>query len=119
VKELTQDYKFKVYSFHPPEYKAEFYKLFEREQKAGHLSYTMRIEETAPPPELVKDIVLVTSASLTILKILYDFYKETKKKKGKVIIQINGEDLDLEAYNIDELKVKIESISKKEQKTLE
>jgi anti-anti-sigma regulatory factor len=76
------------------------------------LQYTTRVEETAPPPELVKDIVVVTASSLTILKVLYDFYKETKKKKGKVIVRARGKDFDLEAHSLDELKVQIESEDK-------
>jgi hypothetical protein len=98
-------YQFKVYSYHPEEYRREFYSLFDEEK----VDYRRVIEETAPPPELIKDIVVFTASSLSILKILYDFYKETKKKKGKMVIRINGKEFDLEAYNIEELKLKIES----------
>ena len=86
--------------------------MFEKEKTQGNLTYKVRIEETAPPPELIKDIVLVSAASLSILKTLYDFYKEIKGKKGKVFITINGKQLDLEALNIDELKA---VISRKEE----
>jgi len=48
--------------------------------------------------------VLVTAASLSIIKHLYDFYKEIKSKKGKVYITVKGKRFDIEAYNIDELK---------------
>lgn len=102
-------YQFKVYSFHPEEYRAKFYNLLDKEK----VHYQVIIEETAPPPELIKDIVLITASTLSILKNLYDFYKETKKKKGTVIIRINERDFDLEAHNIDELKTKIESESSK------
>jgi len=107
-----EDYSFKVYSFHSPEYRNKFYGMFEKWKKAGKLDYTIQIEETAPPPELIKDIVTVTASTLTILKILYDFYKVTKKKKGKVIVRIEGEDLDLESYNMEELQARIKIISK-------
>jgi hypothetical protein len=99
--------KFHVYSYHPPEYRQKFYEMLEEEKRKGNLDYKIVIEEIVPPPELVKDIVTITASSLTILKILYDFYKETKKKKGKIIIKINGESFDLEAYKIEELEVKI------------
>jgi hypothetical protein len=103
-----EKYTFKVYAFHPPEYKTKFYEALEREKKKGNINYIINLEETAPPPELIKDIATITATYLPIaLKILYDFYKETKKKKGKVIIQINGEDIDIAAYNIDELEAKI------------
>jgi hypothetical protein len=107
-----ETYQFRVYAFHPKEYRAEFYSLLDKEK----IHYTTRIEETAPPPGLIKDIVSITASTLTILKILYDYSKEIKKKKGeqasKIIIRANGEDFDLEAYNIDELKVIIESRAK-------
>jgi hypothetical protein len=52
----------------------------------------LNIEETGPPPELIIDIVTIsTQYILFALQILYDHYRESKKKKGKVIIQINGE----------------------------
>jgi hypothetical protein len=98
-------YKFEVYSFHPIEYRPKFYSLLDREK----VDYQMVIEESAPPPELIKDIVEFTATTLTILKVLYDFYKETKKKKGTMIIRINGKEFDLEAYNLEELKMKVES----------
>lgn len=78
----------------------------------------MHIEETAPPPDLIKDIVIVTASSLTILKTLYDFYKATKKKNSTskiVILTPDGEDIDLEAYNIDELELKIKSKIKRKE----
>jgi hypothetical protein len=51
----------------------------------------LNIEETGPPPELIIDIVTIsTQYILFALQILYDHYRESKKKKGKVIIQING-----------------------------
>ncbi|MGP3705258.1 MAG: hypothetical protein ACKD6O_08225 [Candidatus Bathyarchaeota archaeon] len=90
--------------------------MLEEEKKKGNLDYKAVIEEIAPPPELVKDIVTITASSLTILKILYDFYKETKKRKGKIIIKVNGDAFDLEAYKIEELEVKI-SKSKENEKS--
>jgi len=100
-------YEFEVRSYHPPEYRGLFYGIFDKEKAKENLSYHLRIEETAPPPELIKDIVLVSAASLSIIKHLYDFYKEIKSKKGKVYITVKGKRFDLEAYNIDELKTKI------------
>lgn len=100
-------YKFEVRSYHPPEYRWQFYGIFDKEKAKGNLSYHHVIEETAPPPELIKDIVVVSAAGLTIIKNLYDFYKEIKGKKGKVYITVNGKRFDLEAYNIEELKAKI------------
>lgn len=102
--------QFRVYSYHPKEYRQKFFELLEDEKRKGNLDYRIVIEEIAPPPELVKDIIVVTASSLTILKIFYDFYKETKKKKGKVIIKVNGESFDLEAYELEELKVKISKV---------
>jgi len=100
-------YEFTVYSFHPPEYRDQFYKIFDEEKSKGNLVYRYGIEETAPPPELVKDIVIVTAASLTIIKNLYDFYKEIKNKKGRVIIRTKAKDFNLEAHNIEELKMEL------------
>ena len=97
-------YEFKVQSYHPLEYRGLFYGIFDKEKAKGNLNYHFVIEETAPPLELIKDIVLVTAASLSIIKHLYDFYKEIKSKKGKVYITVKGKRFDIEAYNIDELK---------------
>lgn len=108
-----EEHEFKVYSFHPSEYKGRFYRIFEEEKNKGNLTYEVRIEETAPPPDLIKDIVLVTASALTILKTLYDFHKEVRKKKGRVFIRIAGDDYDLEAYDIEELKLKISSRKKR------
>jgi len=106
-------YQFRVYSYHPEEYRSKFYSLLDKEK----VDYQIVIEETAPPPELIKDIVEFTASTLTILKIFYDFYKETKKKKGKMVIRINQKEFDLEAYNIEELKMKIELESGQPTKT--
>jgi hypothetical protein len=70
------------------------------------------LEETAPPQELIKDAVIITASSLTIIKILYGFLKEVKKKKGKVLVSVDGETFDLEAHDIDEVEVRIESRKK-------
>lgn len=80
--------------------------------KKGNLGYMVKVEETAPPPELIKDIVVVTASSLAILKVLYDFYKEIRKKKGSVIIKVNNKKIALEAHGIDEVKALIELESK-------
>jgi len=61
-------YEFKVRSYQPPEYRRLFYSIFDKERAKGNLTYRHRIEEIAPPPELVMDIVIVTAASLTIFK---------------------------------------------------
>jgi len=100
-------HKFRVDAFYPPEYRQKFYEILSKEEKKGDISYTHRIEETAPPPELWKDIVIVLASTLTILKILYDFYKEIRNKKGKVYVTAKGQQFDLEAYDLDEVKVKI------------
>ena len=44
---------------------------------------------------------------MTILKILYDLKKEVKDKKGKIYLTVDGEQFDLEAHNLDEIKIKI------------
>jgi hypothetical protein len=36
-----EEYSFKVYSFHSPEYRNKFYDMFEKEKKAGKLDYTI------------------------------------------------------------------------------
>jgi hypothetical protein len=113
-----QKYDFKVYSFHPLEYRPRFYELINEEEAKGEFNYKIRVEETAPPPELIKDIILVTSASLNILWTLYKIYNEIKKKKGKVVIRMNGEDFDLEAYDIEELKVKMSKAKQKKNSEL-
>lgn len=105
-----------MYAFHPQEYRLKFYEALDREKKKGNINYITNIEETAPPPELIKDVVTITATYLPlVLNILYDFYKESKKKKGKVIIQINGEDIDIATYNIEELEAKITKSKKPEQ----
>lgn len=106
-------YEFEVRSLHPPEYRPLFYNIFEKEKARGNLSLRFVAEETAPPLGLLEDIVLVSAATLTIIKHLYDFYKEIKSKKGKVYITVEGKRLDLEAHNIDDLKAII-SDEKKE-----
>ena len=108
-------YEFEVRSYHPSEYRESFYGIFDKEKAEGNLNYRLVIEETAPPPELIKDIVLVSAASLAIIKNLYDFYKEIKNKKGKVYITVKGKRFDLEAYNLDELKAKFSDEEKDEQ----
>ena len=99
-------YEFEVQSIHPSEYRRSFYGIFEKEQARGNLYHKKVIKEIAPPPELVRDFVFVSAATLTIIKHLYDFYKEIKSKKGKVYITIKGKSFDLEAYNIEELRAK-------------
>ena len=110
-----EKYSFKVYSVHPPEYRKRFYELVNDEAAKGEFDYKIGIEETAPPPELIKDIIIVTSASLNILWVLYKIYSEIKKKNGKVIIRKNGEDFDLEVYDIEELKIKMSKAKKPEE----
>ncbi len=100
-------YEFEVQSIHPSEYRRSFYDIFDKEKARGNLYYHRVVKEIAPPPELIRDFVLVSAATLTIIKHLYDFYKEIKPKRGKVYITIKGKSFDLEAYNIDELKAKI------------
>jgi len=106
-------YEFEVQSIHPPEYRVSFYSLFDKERAKGNLTFRRVLKEMAPPPELIRDFVVVSAATLTIIKHVYDFYKEIKSKKGKVYIRIDGEDFDLEAYNVDELKAKISQKRKK------
>jgi len=109
-------FKIRVDSFHPPEYRSKFYEIINKEEKKGEMSYSRRIEETAPPPELLKDIVIITSSTLNILQALYYFYNITKNKKGKVYITSKGQKFDLEAYNLDEIKIKIGEASLKRYK---
>jgi len=104
--------QFEVQSIHPLEYRASFFGIFEKERSKRDLHFRRIIKEMAPPPDLVRDFVLVTASTasiLTIIDILYRFYKEikSKNKQAKVFITINGKTLDLEAHNIDELKLRI------------
>lgn len=100
-------YEFEVEANHPLEYRTAFFSIFDKERAEGNVTYRRVIKEIAPPLGLVRDFVLVSAATLTIIKHLYDFYKEIKSKNGKVYITIDGDRFNLEAYNIDELKVKI------------
>lgn len=100
--------EFRVDVFYSPEYRAKFYDILDKEKNKGNLSYKFRLEEAAPPPELIKDAVIIIASSLTIIKILYDFYNEIRKKKGKMYIRVKGKTFDLAAYGIDEAKAKIE-----------
>lgn len=102
------EFDFRVDAFYSPEYRAKFYELLGNEKSKGNLSYQHIIEEIAPPPELIKEIVIITASSLTILKILYDFGKEVRNKKGKVLVSVSGETFDLVAHGIDEVRTKIE-----------
>ena len=100
----SMEYQFRVYSYYPEEYRLKFYRLLDKEK----VDYQIVIEETAPPRGLIEDIVEVTASTLTILKILYDFYKEIKKKRGKMVIRMNLKEFDLEYYNLEELTMKLE-----------
>jgi hypothetical protein len=100
-------HKFRIDVFYPPEYRQKFHEILSEEEKTGDVSYQLVIEESAPPPEMLKDAVIVLASALTILKILYDFHKEIKNKKGKVYLTSKGQKFDLEAYNLDEVKIKI------------
>jgi len=100
-------HKFRIDVSYPPEYRQRFYKILSEEEKTGDISYQHIIEETAPPPEMLKDAVMILASTLTILKILYDLQKEIKSKKGTVSIRIKGQEFDLEAHNLDEIKLKI------------
>jgi len=86
------------------------------EEKKGEISYNRKIEETAPPSELLKDIIIITASTLNILQTLYNFYNIIKNKKGKVYVTSKGQKFDLEAYNLDEIKVKIGEASLKRYK---
>jgi len=99
-------YKFRVDAFYPPEYREKFYDILDKEKKIEKLDYQYVLEESAPPLEMLKDIVMVLAPTLTILKILYDFSKEIRKKKGKVYVSVSNQQIDLEAHHIDEIKVK-------------
>ena len=100
-------FKFRVDVFHPPEYRSRFYEIMNNEEKTGEISYYHRVEEIAPPPELLKDIVVITASTLNILKILYEFQKNIKNKNGKVYITSKGQKFDLEAYHLEEIKINI------------
>lgn len=109
-------FKFRVDVFHPPEYRSKFYEIMDNEKKKGEISYQHKIEEAAPPPELLKDIVIITASTLNILQTLYNFYNIIKNKKGRVYVTSKGKKFDLEAYNLDEIKVKIGEASIKKYK---
>lgn len=100
-------YEFEVESIHALEYRTTFFTIFEQERAKGNLQFRRVIKEMAPPSGFVRDFIMVSAAVLTSIKVLYDFYKEIKSKRGRVYITAYGERFDLEAYNIDELKVKI------------
>lgn len=101
------EFEFRIDVFYPTEFREKFYELMNNEKSKGNLIYYQKLVGTAPPPELIKDIVIITASSLTIIKHLYDFWKEIKKKNGRVMITANGETMDLEAHGIDEVKIKI------------
>ena len=111
-----KEYNFKVYSFIPPEYGIKFYEIINKEKDKGDFSYKTRIEETAPPLGLIKEIIIVTASSLNIIWILYKIYNEIKKKKGKIVIRMNGKDFNLEAYDIEDLKMEIEKMEESKEK---
>ncbi len=100
-------YKLRIDGIYPSEYRQKLYEALDKEQEAGGLDYSNIIEESAPPLEMIKDIVQVLAPTLTILKILYDLKKEVKEKKGKIYLTVNGKQFDLEAHNLDEIKIKI------------
>jgi len=100
-------HKFRIDVFYPPEYRKKFHDILSSEERKEDVSCQYVIEETAPPPEMLKDAILVLASTLTILKILYDFHKEIKGKGGRVYLTAKGQQFDLEAYNLDEIKVKI------------
>lgn len=100
-------YNFRIDAHFPPEFSTKYTEIIENEKRKNGVEIQHYIEETAPPPEMVIQMVHFTASSLTILVILYEFYKEIKGKKGKVYISSEDGRFDLEAYNIDELKVKL------------
>ena len=52
-------YKLRIDGFYPPEYRERLYEALTKEQEVGALDYYPIIEETAPPPEMIKDIIQV------------------------------------------------------------
>lgn len=100
-------FNFRVDVLTPPEDELKFNEMINEKKREGGMSYDHLFEETAPPLELVKDIVIITANTLIILKTLYEFQKIIKNKGGKVYLTIDGEKLDLEAHNIDEIKIKM------------
>lgn len=100
-------YKLRIDGIYPSEYRQKLYEALAKEQEAGGLDYYTIIEESAPPLEMIKDIVQVLAPTLTILKILYDLKKEVKDKKGEIYLTVNGKQFDLEAHNLDDIKIKI------------
>ena len=100
----SMEYQFKVYSYYPEEYRLKFYSLLDKEK----VNYQIVMEETAPPRGLIEDIVEVAVSKLTILKILYDFYEEIRKKRGHMVIRMNQKEFDLKYYNLEELNMKLE-----------
>lgn len=99
-------HNFCIDAIYPPEFKQKLHEALVREQKNGDLDYSIIIEESAPPPEMIKDIVQVLASTLTIIKFLYDLRKATKDK-GKIYLTVKGQRFDLDAYNLEEIKIKI------------
>ena len=100
-------HNFRIDSFFPPDSSTEYYTMIENEKKKDHVEIQHYAEESAPPPELVKEIIFVTAASLTILRHLHYFYQEIKGKNGKVYITTEDGRFDFEAHNVDEIILKI------------
>ena len=76
-------YKFRVDAFFPPEFYPKYQQLLQYINNENDVEIQHYVEESAPPPELVKEIIFLTAASLTILRHLYYFYQEIKNKKGE------------------------------------
>jgi len=104
-----KEYEFRVDVIYPPEFRKLFFETLEKEKSKGVLGYRRRIEEAAPPPDLIKDIILLTAASLSIIKTLYEFYRiiKARNKKSKVYVTVKGKRLDMEAYDVEELKAEM------------
>jgi len=100
-------YTFRIDAHFPPEFLNKYQEMIKNEKKEKDVEIKHYIEEAAPPPDMVIQMVHFTASSLAILKVLYDFYNDIKGKKGKVYISSEDGRFDLEAYNIDELTVKL------------
>lgn len=114
------EYKFRLRAYHPPEFRPILYETLEEEKSKGEIDFITVIEECGPPPEQIKDILIIVSTSLTIIKTLYDIWKISKKNgKSSVFVEVNDETFELDANNIDKIKVKIEKNKKGNQKLIE
>ena len=98
---------FRVEIYFPPEFREDLTKIIQKEREMNGIDITKKVELSAPPEHFWKEILIITTQTLSIIVSLITIQKAISNKKGKVYITSNGEKIDLEAYNIDEIRVKL------------